>query len=119
MDYIQEELLRQRKALAALMVGHRSKDTEPDDPTEKEHEGGKRKNSVWQKNRKMTVAGEGGVDWLPDPMRYAGVAASAEENSGVLVVNGSVSSVSLRDAQELSRAIQRDARRYDGGFSLY
>ena len=119
MDYIQEELLQQRKVLAALMAGPGRKNTKTDDPAEQEYEDGKRKNSMWQKNRKVTAAGKGVDDLTLVPTIAAGIAAGMERGGNMLMVRDTVISASARDAQELSRAIQRDARRYDGGFSLY
>lgn len=61
---------------------------------------------------------EGGVRYLVQMLRSAGVAGlfGAKETPGVTV--SEIVREGL-DAQTLSRGLERDARRYDGGFLLY
>ena len=119
MDYVQEELLRQRNALAALMLGSERNHREPDGLTEQESERRKKNDGASLNNQGKLATKNSSVGHSMSPMRFAGVSVGGEENTGVLLVTGETTSAAGWKAQELSRAFQRDARRYDGGFSLY
>lgn len=165
MDYIREELLRQQRALAALMAGGETLETEsaqgaPSDVNSAEN--GADAAAVWSGRGKRASpaplgsaadglgraagrdpaadaaaeetagsegpekagasgrrrAGSGGL-WTGGgtagaPGAFDVAAAALWEAAGVPADGGAASS-----ARELSLAVQRDARRYDGGFSLY
>lgn len=148
MDYIREELLRQGMALAALMVGgqpqeaHQEADSttvrqEPDIvglasaltegtaegtvPVESLAESPLRTRS--QLNGK-TGAAQRSRGTVPsgaarDSGRFLPPAAGEEGAAGVPVFRIVSGYGETADIQAMSRAIQRDARRYDGGFSIF
>lgn len=178
MDYIQEELLRQQRALAALMTGRDRPEPEwpesaiaPPPAAEDEREapagrpdpagagtvlrGPGKETPAWAV-RAASVLGEGsGVGpeagtAAAEMRRMAAARGLRRRNGGLLEkkdggreiraaesggaaghADGWPSRGNLpwetaapagegtADARALSRAIQRDARRYDGGFSLY
>jgi len=125
MDYVREELLRQNRALEVLMkVGA----AEPED-----REGEKPK-----KQRLDGEAGRGERGLTSAEMPGAGIrlrAADSRESLGrrenllwaepagedVVIPGETVGFGVFRQAsvREVSRAIERDARRYDGGFTMY
>ena len=141
MNYIREELLRQQRALAALMSGE-----EPDlaeergeglaDLAREEREelrghgdtagyGGR------PLSRSVSRAAEGVPFFEPAafengepavPWAVAGTRARPE-TAGMAAGRWSVSEAlaagTAMDLRSVSRGIQRDARRYDGGFSMY
>lgn len=149
MNYIQEELLRQRRALAALMSGQEPEPEEEPAPEAPERaaeqdwrlvrregpgtvrDGGTEMGAgTWERRsadtRRASVQGnlpggggpreaetarsvserwtETGTDRLAGPWAAANAASAGER--GV-------------DLRTVSRGFQRDARRYDGGFSMY
>lgn len=149
MNYIQEELLRQRRALAALMSGQEPETEETPAPETPERaldqdrrlarrgepgtarDGGtemgagtreRRAADMGRESVQDTLPGGGGLwetetarrvsehriepgaDWLAGPWAAANAASAGER--GV-------------DLRTVSRGFQRDARRYDGGFSMY
>lgn len=141
MNYIREELLRQQRALAALMSGE-----EPDlaeergeglaDLAREEREelrghgdtlgyGGR------PLNRSVSRAAEGvpffkpaGVENGEPAIPWAVVGTGAEPGTagvtaGRWPVSGAPAAETAMDLRSVSRGIQRDARRYDGGFSMY
>lgn len=168
MNYIREELLRQREILAALMSGGDREQQEDDqqiaDLMEDEREGLRggeraelRRTRPGQKDRAGTqstdeawalettgferawrehawAAAEGETD--PDGLRAMAEAWTASEEARVPVEEersvasqpaaimgrtlfageGTATPLNVRS---VSRGIQRDARRYDGGFSMY
>lgn len=178
MDYIREELLRQQRALAALMAGGETLETEaalgaasdvnsvetgtgaaaawsgrgrgaspaaPEytangpggetgrapvaDTAAEETAGPERSEEAGVSGRRRAGSGGlwagGGQTGLPPqdawgggtagaPGAFTAEAAALWEAAGVPAGGGAASS-----ARELSLAVQRDARRYDGGFSLY
>lgn len=168
MEYILEELLRQRKALAALMTGGTPEEQEDRD-SESSLFGGPEQASLAVSGYQGSVRQNGGdalLDgMLPDTLEGDGAAvllreAGTDEAGAALPMdqkttggavwqpawsasqarelpwsarlsmeNGMVETVSGQtaawwsgrtvetDAKALSRAVQRDARRYDGGFN--
>ena len=129
MDSIQEEFLRQKRALERLMVGG-GKAVNPEAAAEEAVQGlptGGGEEAV-RSAAKTAAAGEnfrgrsrraavemhggaGGNGGLPMVGSAVGIAAVEHLSAAV--------QTEKTDARALSRAIQRDARRYDGGFSLY
>lgn len=138
MNYIQEELLRQRKALAALMSGAPAQEAE-----EQERSGLERaelktgetaaadRAAAGDRGR----AGEAGAEELSASGKAAGrqvgdLRSGASQRSGGWTAlqrtgpwqTGSGAAAADRtetDLRAVSRGVQRDARRYDGGFSTY
>ena len=174
MEYILEELLRQRKALAVLMNGGslERQDGSGEEPAARRSDGGMavdetasdaymesagvengRLGSV-RRDGDETTSGEAAGEVLDEDSRDAsgwqvrererGAASAGRtgwrlerldsgeralvRNTGMPGGSGAVEAVSVReipqwdggaaetDARALSRAVQRDARRYDGGF---
>lgn len=130
-DYIQEELLRQKRALEALMIGGVRQTEETAESTERnrlhsvqEPEGMLRgrmtavRSAAGGKRRGLRIgtseAAESGRVWRGSAAQEA-VAGGADRDVRWM----SRSQIAQVDVQEISRTIQRDARRYDGGFSLY
>ena len=129
MDYIREELLRQNRILKRLMVGEDSqneRDTTEQDrrvfPAEKELDARTR----WSRAavEELTAAGitvaETGGDENPRLQRKP-ESDSGETgwNSFYVAWKGSKEREETTNIRAMSRSIQRDARRYDGGFSIY
>ena len=131
MDYIQEELLRQKRALEALMTGSVRQMEETAESAEAERlrevQGAEevlrgRMAAAWEMaggERRGLRAGKTGT-----------VETGRGRNGGAvqeIMAGGAVREVryvnrgrtAQADVQAISRTIQRDARRYDGGFSLY
>jgi len=105
MDYIYEELERQRLAMEALLqpVAARRADA----PEEEETRCGA--------NRRVTAA-------FPEAQRVAG--RSGAEELAVTVpetrmLPQSGTALLRVEADGVSRAVERDARRYDGGYQTY
>ena len=142
MDYIREELLRQKRLLAALMTGGHEKE-----PEVEEGESGKEETipamaAADERVKRMRGEGETAVR-LRERGERDGVSAAKTRISGIYsagdeswrrwdAVPAQDSTLSAHvapygwtapgpsaDARDLSRSIQRDARRYDGGFSIY
>lgn len=143
MDYIREELLRQKRILSVLMGGGRQNEAEaPESREDETMSGGPIGVDVRERVRSVQKRGtetardlygwSGGIEVPAAGIRETVIgsgemgqragALSAVEEIGVSVraaryertVQGG--SVGVKD---LSRSIQRDARRYDGGFSIY
>ena len=143
MDYIREELLRQKRILSVLMIGGQRKEPE-------ETERGEDKSLSVQPAAERTGRLHTAWEAEPEPaqflqgwtehgeprfsgIRTAGFRRGREEGwrgREILNTEELVSSIRMApyrravsemtvDARELSRSIQRDARRYDGGFSIY
>ena len=127
MDYVREELLRQRRVLEALLSG-----TVPEQEKE-ENTDVERSASAPQTEWERTAAGT-----VPEKNterrgshrmsraeveregRMGGMAEGAEWFRVQNLPNGAVSAgTEQADVRVVSRAVQRDARRYDGGFSIY
>lgn len=142
MDYIREELLRQRQAWSALLrSGQQTEREEQIAPA-----GGEAEHSPWAEtaeSRRRAVPG-GTETLLPAangpgrqqrsaPARRRASAAETAVVPGGGRVSGSAAGLSVYPAmqalrpetmreqsvKELSRIVQRDSRRYDGGFTLY
>ena len=141
MDYIREELLRQKNILSVLMTGGRNRGTEEHESVEAETlKGGQgvgqqdnrsrtlQKTNpmlglsgrrVWsgegpEEKRRSGFRGDRGTEW-----RMKNLVGSEESVELFRAPHEPVVTETVADARALSRSIQRDARRYDGGFSLY
>ena len=142
MDYIREELLRQRQAWSALLrSGQQTETEERTQPAVGEAE-----NPLWAdaaEGGRFTASG--GAETLPPAAngpggRQRSAAArrrAAAGKTAAVPAGGSVSGNAAglpvypamqalrpempgeQGVKELSRIIQRDSRRYDGGFTLY
>lgn len=130
MDYIQEELLRQKRALEILMTGGVSQMEKTAESAEPERFHEMRGTEEMLHGREAAVRRMTGGERRSLRAGTSGVAesdrarsSSAQETLADGVVREvrfvSRSQTAQADAQAISRTIQRDARRYDGGFSLY
>ena len=127
MDYVQEELLRQRRMLAELMTGGSRETAETAEAEEemplrraaRENEVRRSQRTaaeeVYREQRRFTrgTAYEAGRSAAGGSVVYETAEVTGGERT---VISGQAART---DVQAVSRAIQRDARRYDGGFSLY
>ena len=142
MDYIREELLRQRNILSLLMIGGRNGEPEKNGGEGNEiPESGR--SSAQQDNRYQTLwrtdlmSGLSGRRmWSTDGteenhrtgfrndrglerhMKPLAIAEDETESFRTVLYEPMVSGTVV-GVRELSRSIQRDARRYDGGFTIY
>lgn len=138
MNYIQEELLRQRQALAALMSG---KQPEPEAEQAAPEAAAQEQPDAWWEQAAETAgpsrrsaAGAAAEQILPADRRWpvfsgvgGAVRAAAEQGDGTVRRNVPVWLTADAPRREtggvelraVSRGFQRDARRYDGGFSMY
>ena len=142
MDYIREELLRQRNAWAALLRSGQRDETETLSEQQaadsrvlepaKETDRTYRLPAAVAETAKSAPHGAGQARWRNTVKRRGAVSAAEME-----AVNWNGTAADGRDpdcavmpilrperrqeqgAKELSRIIQRDSRRYDGGFVLY
>ena len=126
MDYVREELLRQRWALEALLLtgaADEAPEAEETDPV--------------QERAAEMLAAKAGEDRFPErsaPLRSvrrslrgaeptpwsAGAFPETETISAVPEWGGSLGPARMQvQVREVSRAVERDARRYDGGFTMY
>jgi len=146
LDYIREELLRQQAALAAVLLGEAAEETAGKDaPPPEERRGtapaesaaGRTVPEAWavlERGRRKSGGGAAEMTGLPvvpggrelDIPWMKGVGAwGSTEDALEVGRERMVTEVFWADAggtpgaKELSRAFQRDARRYDGGFPLY
>lgn len=132
MDYIREELLRQNRILAALMsVTETPEDTQ--DPQEESRQtisspGTDETNptAIWRRRAVEELSAAGvqisGVRNDQNPKKQPGGDFYAEEAARTplyVVPQERTGSRETADIRDVSRCIQRDARRYDGGFSIY
>ena len=125
MDYVREELLRQSRALEALMRTGAAED-EPAEREETERRSLGRETGKGKGMLPPLQAGE-----VPDRSRKNGAWEVPEGKNSTLwteaagEMGGSVReerrfvSFGRESVREVSRAIERDARRYDGGFTMY
>lgn len=143
MDYIQEELLRQRKILSELMSGGQREAAEETAPrgdktlfdyqTEKASE--EWIHSEWE-SEEVPVRLQSRTDGFSQSGTNIRLAESRgdrvwRQHAGRLLVSEETAAPvrmvpyertvpeSSADVRKVSRSIQRDARRYDGGFSIY
>ena len=119
MDYIQEELLRQKKLLTALMVGEVrfSSEETPEETTARRDEMLTSQNAP---ERDLRVMRRSAHEGAAGSRRTIDRETEIETDGSGRVLRLAERDRSARaDAQAVSRMIQRDARRYDGGFSLY
>ena len=147
MDYIREELLRHRSALFQLMLGQSAESTDRgQDPAEEmtaavETAALESEEALFRAGRRLaagedmqTMWGNAGEEiWERDtvfernslPKEYHAARFTAGRSAGSSALYLPVMTETLRtageetSAGELSRVFQRDARRYDGGFTLY
>lgn len=131
MDYIQEQLLRQRKALAVLMNGGTGAAAEAEPAAERtavrsaaaEEEAPAQRRGVSSQTRmaaRSRVRQETNAGAAADAVRAAAAMdRPVTAGRGEIMFVGGGGQTAATDAEAVSRAIQRDARRYDGGFSLY
>lgn len=155
MDYIQEELLRQKKVLAVLMSGGTTGTERKEERSERTDVASSREKS--EKQSFYSISAEGDAEELrmelaeelagriersiprdPNPVFAGGRsvpdlrrdAASGRalsriysidtgRNPGYVVSLERTITGGTTDVRTVSRSIQRDARRYDGGFSIY
>ena len=142
MDYIREELLRQRSILSVLMAGGQNDGTEEHRTVENETL--KREQGMEQQDHRPRTFGQadqlfrlsGRSVWPTDrteEKRRSGIRSGrgterrrknpviAEDNAELFqtILHESVVSETVTDVRTLSRSIQRDARRYEGGFTIY
>lgn len=143
MDYIQDMLLRQRQALAVLLLGGETADgqepgAQPPQETaaaERErtargldmHRGQDAAETGAASGRQAEPAGTGAVrrgrgETAAQGRVQFGLRKDGQEAGPVHVWTGPAGAENAETAAEaraVSRAVQRDARRYDGGFSIY
>ena len=128
MDYVREELLRQKRVLEGLMGG---KGSESEAAEQEESglpdSGGEELSKAVSRVRKRVSERNRERGWkYEDEVSEPFAAGSAEGDD---LTEEMVARVAARgfgfekqpvaEVRELSRAVQRDARRYDGGFSMY
>ena len=144
MDYVREELARQRLALALLMMGGQSEPSAQEDGTGGQEDLLRTKaDARWERTEssadgaarwdlsetERTVSAELLYDLEAAAVRSAERTSGAESGAGrtgmASTGEPAVTEILWTDAGgtsvpgELSRTFQRDARRYDGGFTLY
>ena len=126
MDYVREELLRQNRVLEALLRTGTEQEQEPDRQETAERP---RLRESRRGAAPMETEEAGGTVHLP-----AGRGSGAAERNGTALWQETAGDAADRrsfpergisvlrrgeGAREVSRAIERDARRYDGGFTMY
>lgn len=128
MDYVKEELLRQKRALEGLMGGRGSEREAAEQEESVQPDGGwelsvepvrrVRKHSFernWRHGGKSAdVDSEALAAGIAEGKDLAEAPAARAAARGFGFERQSAAEV-----RALSRAVQRDARRYDGGFSMY
>ena len=143
MDYIREELLRQSKLLSVLMTGRQQEQTEELQHREDRTTHGQPAADLWEERNRSARKNTGAVlhrrsrpessGGLAAGIRMHGTRSDREavrRGAETLMMEelAAPARVALYErtvleetvgARELSRSIQRDARRYDGGFSIY
>ena len=129
MDYIREELLRQNRILTRLMVGKDSQN-ERDAPEQDRRVFSAEKETAartrWSRAavEELTAAGIAVAETGGDKSRRMqrkteSDSDETEWNSVYAVWKDPKEREETTNIREMSRSIQRDARRYDGGFSIY
>jgi hypothetical protein len=129
MDYIREELLRQNRILTRLMIGEKSQDEL--DPLAKEgHIFSEEKDTSaeirWSRSvveeltaAGIAVAGTGGEESLRMQRKSESDSGETGWSAFYAVRKDPKETGDAANIRAMSRYIQRDARRYDGGFSIY
>ena len=129
MDYIRDELLRQNRILTRLMIGETSKDEQ--DPVVKEGRVFSEKKDApaeaqWSRNAieeltaaGISVAGTDGDKSLRLQRMSEFDSGETGRNSIYAVWKEPKETGEAANIRAMSRYIQRDSRRYDGGFSIY
>ena len=129
MDYIREELLRQNRILTRLMIGENSQD-ELEPVAKEDHSFSEEKDESaetrWSRSavEELTAAGIAAVG--TDGDERPRLQRKSESDSGetgwsafYAVRKDPKETGDATNIRAMSRYIQRDARRYDGGFSIY
>ena len=133
MNYIEQELRRQREAMLRLLAGGASPPSgteEPDETLWINKNGGTDTAAEWRKvaftspaEIKSGFEVRGGrmaqSEVLQDGIRNAETEAERRESRRLEFENADVPGESAWGAQMLSHVIERDARRYDGAYLLY
>ena len=148
MDYIREELLRQRAALIRLLLGsgrNREEEEREKDPAREEIPSaeeeyfrnsrtlaalenvrvGRTAPAMRYRERNGERVGEASArvpETMPVYRRSYGITTgetAVEELVSVVTEDMAAAAAEEVRAKELSRIFQRDARRYDGGFTLF
>ena len=150
MDYIREELLRQRMVWSVLLLGgQRQEEREQAQAAMHAEESAAEAEAVWAREdgglprpmadqEKSVLPAQSGQTALNEGKSAAGPGgalqkgpgktslAAGQAGTGAALPEALAGSVVFRrnvggeqGAKALSRVFQRDARRYDGGFSLY
>ena len=129
MDYIREEFLRQNRILTRLMVGEETQTEQNAEEKEaslflkvKDSGTGTRKSRATAEEvltAGSVLAGADGGGMIR-PFRQK-EASSGETNVNLFYAmpRNPPETRGTADIRAVSRSIQRDARRYDGGFSIY
>lgn len=125
MDYVKEELLRQNRALEALMrTGMAEEDPAEQEDSARQSFGSKAETGEGRiPPRKDFEAGQGaGAGSFRETLAREKIplwTESPEEAGGRLWESERLSVRREESVRAMSRAIERDARRYDGGFTMY
>ena len=143
MNYAEQELLRQQKALAVLLLGRPAENVGQAETIEREAGWSAAFPEVTPETAVFKTEERGGAAVLPTggagnrrsysqirgETALAALGAASRQRSGVTAEGEQVGRTVTEffradvretpDAETLSRTFQRDARRYDGGFTLY
>ena len=123
---MREELLRQQQVLKTLMMGGAPEEpeTQQEEPmrqrgAEEQARGIRRERSRAQ--REIHGRGQSGLleEDLPTLRDDAGFLEAGGSVGFAEIVGADSASRTRGTVREVSRAIERDARRYDGGFTMY
>ena len=143
MNYAEQELLRQQKALAVLLLGRTAENAGQAETIEREAGWSAAFPEETPETAVFKTEESGGAAVLPtggagNRRSYSQIrretvpvvpGAASRQRSGVTAQGGQAERTVTEffradvretpDAETLSRTFQRDARRYDGGFTLY
>lgn len=143
MNYAEQELLRQQKALAVLLLGRTAENVGQAETIEREAGWSAAFPEETPETAVFKTEERGGAAVLPTggagnrrsysqirgETALAALGAASRQRSGVTAEGEQVGRTVTEffradvretpDAETLSRTFQRDARRYDGGFTLY
>lgn len=129
MDYIREELLRQNRILTRLMIGENSQDElEPVAKEDHSFSEGKDESAETRWSRSaveeltaagITAAGTDGGESLRLQRKSESDSGETGWSAFYAVRKDPKETGDATNIRAMSRYIQRDARRYDGGFSIY
>lgn len=129
MDYVREELLRQRTALERLMAGGAEQPSVPEAQEDPAHRLPVRKEAAEDAPaaHRERKGQETARRFRSMEREQTGFAHSGRQFAEEMEGSFPWGERSLRpafepagaDVRQVSRAIERDARRYDGGFTIY